>query len=301
MKLRNRSTVQLVLQGGLGNQLFQYFAALYINTKSIKHFEINTSIVGKHGANHGISILDLDLPGRFVNNPGLFTTIGTARIVGAITRKSKFARRIHAKFWSSYFSKTVGYDPNLEEIQPPVLLKGYFQSYRFVEGQSWVNPATVTLRSPSAKYQDLIRIMNMSNVTALHIRRGDYLEHLQDFGVLDKDYYLRALSEINKIQPGNEIWVFSDDIEKVRREFENLMPESTKWIGHEAGLSPAETLLIMSAASNIIISNSTFSWWAAYLGRPKRVFAPKKWYRSLEDPIEIIPSNWTQITSSWIA
>jgi hypothetical protein len=60
-------------------------------------------------------------------------------------------------------------------------------------------------------------------------------------------------------------------------------------------------MILMSRASDLIISNSTFSWWSAYISNKEtNVVAPNKWFRDLEDPKMLIPEHWHQVDSQWI-
>ena len=59
-----------------------------------------------------------------------------------------------------------------------------------------------------------------------------------------------------------------------------------------------EDLLLMSMCDNQIISNSSFSWWGAWLTRNKGVkIAPKKWFgvKGPSDQNDITPKNWITI------
>jgi hypothetical protein len=63
---------------------------------------------------------------------------------------------------------------------------------------------------------------------------------------------------------------------------------------------PEEDLMLMSQSDALIMSNSSFSWWAAQLGnRSKIVVCPTKWFRDIMDPEGLIPPEWNQWESQW--
>jgi hypothetical protein len=59
-------------------------------------------------------------------------------------------------------------------------------------------------------------------------------------------------------------------------------------------ISPSETLELMRYGRAYVIANSSFSWWGAYLRMNHRasVYAPKKWFKGMEDPADLIPPDW---------
>ena len=91
------------------------------------------------------------------------------------------------------------------------------------------------------------------------------------------DYYRRALAAAAAALPGATFVFFSDDPDWVR---ENLQVPGQKTLYAPAGGTAVGDLALMQQCSDFIMSNSTYSWWAQYLGSApqKQVFAPCRWY-----------------------
>jgi hypothetical protein len=62
----------------------------------------------------------------------------------------------------------------------------------------------------------------------------------------------------------------------------------------------AEALYLMSLGSGSVISNSTFSWWSAKLGNGGPIVAPQSWFKTLPEPLHLIPPDWLRIPSTWV-
>lgn len=78
--------------------------------------------------------------------------------------------------------------------------------------------------------------------------------------------------------PGARFFIFSDDPGWCRREFTAADTEVID--SGPVAANPLHDLLLMSLASHHIIANSSYSWWAAWLGdKPgQRVIMPDRWY-----------------------
>ena len=107
--------------------------------------------------------------------------------------------------------------------------------------------------------------------TFLHVRRGDYLGLSHIHCVLTIDYYARAVELID----AKKIVVVSDDIAWVR---EQELFKGERFLIVER-LNELETLALMSLCKRGVCSNSTFSWWGAFLGAGSRgkVVVPERW------------------------
>lgn len=125
--------------------------------------------------------------------------------------------------------------------------------------------------------------------TAIHVRRGDYVRQPQNHPVLDGNYYKKAIDMI----PSEYYMIFSDDINWCKQNF-----IGSKFVFSE-GRSEVEDLALMLSCENTIISNSSFSWFGAWLNKnpSKKIIAPSTWFGPAlpHDTHDLILSTWIQI------
>lgn len=131
-------------------------------------------------------------------------------------------------------------------------------------------------------------IASLPDTVAIHIRRGDYVNNTFHWDLSDTDYYEKAMC----LFTDKKFLVFSDDIEWCKTQ------EVFKDCSFAIGNSEIEDFNLMASCESFIIANSSYSWWAAYLGNSpnKRVIAPREdtWFR---DGIirTKVPASWEQI------
>jgi len=294
--------VTVYLFGGLGNQLFQYFAGLATAEAMgaklyLKPFG-QTSAVGREGE-VGIAAFKRE---------GITTS---SRIPRGLQEKllRRFVTLINqfslGRFSRHYgiFLSDVSELPEMKMDYPHhIRLVGYFQDYKFLDFlERQKKMTTLSLANPSPWFVNLQEQARISKPVIVHIRRGDYLNHAETIGVLDFRYFKNALDVIPQNE-NSEFWIFSDSAE-VAKDFAQfaLLPDLRTQIIRAPSETPdAESMLLMTLGSSIVISNSTFSWWGAYLNKnADLIIVPKKWFKNLDDPTNLIPGNWIYCESVW--
>ena len=171
---------------------------------------------------------------------------------------------------------------------------GPFQSERYFEKcRDVLLKEFQVAASVRAGHLELIEQMKNGQSVCMHIRRGDYLKS-PVHNVCRKKYFTDAVARMKELVPNPVFYVFSDDIEWCRENFEG---EEFVFCS-EPGNQDFEELRLMYNCKHFIIPNSTFSWWAQYLGtyEKKMVIAPDRWYNDLErDVTDIYGKEWIRL------
>lgn len=174
-------------------------------------------------------------------------------------------------------------------------LDGYFQTEDYfkefsLELKNLLGCPPPLKRLLAEKYKTLIE---SSTTVGLHLRRGDYLQ-LKDFHTNlfeDTNYYERAMEYFGE---DSHFLVFSDDIEWCQKNLKN------KKITFMESTDEVSDLYLMSLLPNLIIANSSFSWWGAWLQQERtgNVIAPKEWFGMHNSHIKthrLYPKGWMTV------
>ena len=244
------------LAGGLGNQMFEVAmaASLAKDNNAILVINPNEHILPNQGRN--------------INNY-------TSNIFGHIVLDTNPTLQAQITVKECFY-KPIAFRPNVK-------LQGHFQSFKYFDhNKDYIQK----LFLPPQQHT--------SDLTAVQVRRGDYINFPDHHPMLPTEYYHKAV----KMAGGRNIAIFSDDIQwcKDNLHFEDI--DNIQYMGKEEDWIE---LYKMSECKNIIISNSTFGWWAAYLKTsPGKIFAPAQWFGKvyiqqgfkIED---LLPPEWIQI------
>jgi hypothetical protein len=171
-------------------------------------------------------------------------------------------------FWryNAYFSVPDELFPDLSTVDGEDLGLVYLQDVSALSDvadlvRRYFRPKPEVWATLAHRYEDVLALPNR---TAVHVRRGDYLQHRALFPPLPLEYYEEAMS----LTQGPYL-VFSDDIEWCRANF----PSGCLFVEHNRDY---EDLFLMAACEEHITANSTFSWWGAWLAKARAIY-PNEW------------------------
>lgn len=274
------------LSGGLGNQLFQYFDGARKSLEASESLILDFSGIQLGKVTHGSSLSSINLPVKYDSRNVKLTARNILIRRTLLSLEHRFHNWLRIGDLQNSHLKTI---QNQNFLSYETIAKKY---------SDWKPELT----APSDWYIDLLEATKETKFIALHVRQGDYLEdrNFSTIGVLDTEYYVEAIRLVTEQLGPLPIWGFSDsnlDNSKLNA----IAPGRLKWINPPAGTDAAESLLIMSRASGIILANSTFSWWAVTFGSSDAVVvAPYPWFRELDQPQNLIRPWWRKVPSSWM-
>jgi hypothetical protein len=197
-----------------------------------------------------------------------------------------------------HVERSFAYDPSINSIEQGTTLLGYFQSWRYFPNVGDELRARITnLTAPSQWYLDTAKAIGDSKGSIiLNLRRGDYRQpDLQlVHGLATRAYYERGLGLLRAQGYNGPVFVFSDEVDVAMDELSGIDPQLEP-IDPPPGTHPLEILLAMSRADSMVMANSSFSWWAAWLGdRPDRlVIGPRPWFTDTRiDDRDLLLPGW---------
>jgi hypothetical protein len=287
------------LTGGLGNQMFQYAAGRALADRLGTELLLDTRAFERALARNvytrrTYALASFKLRARLASAADLKDW---PLWVVEIGMRLRFLRPWFRRW---HFEPGIRYDPTVGTLRAPVCLVGYWQSAHYFTDSADGIRADFMLRQPLTDANAaLLEIARTGHNVGLHVRRGDFVtlkDAAQIHGQCSVDYYRRAIGLIRSRCPECRFLVFSDDPSWARAELP-LDPSAVFVTGNDA--SPEFDLALMSACKHHIIANSSFSWWAGWLGySPDQiVIAPSPWYASPKlDARDLAVAGWQYIS-----
>ncbi len=262
------------MSAGLGNQMYQYAFAKVLAEKKKDLLLIDTKLYWADSTrNYQLNKFNISC-----------FTINSANRIGVICRKI-------AIFFS--FKKTI------RLVNEPIWKYPDFIDYKSCNISllgTWAFPNKFDKIWPHlskelslkkqfrTKIQPLIEKLKQENSVSIHIRRGDYLNSstaFQIFNILEDGYYLKAIDIIESSLKKPKYYLFTDDVKSCAEMFTD---RNVKFISLNDSITDYEEFELMKSCRHHVIANSTFSWWAAWLGKSNDgiTIQPRHWYKDKE-------------------
>lgn len=300
--MRKKSEVEVEIVGGLGNQLFGYAAGLFLSRKTMSSLKLNLSMIGVGGTDHGKSILGFSIPSNlFIERSSVVNTRRFInRVNNKLARHFKSYRKKKNAFLGEYVATELGFEEEFWQLNKARKLKGYFQSYTYTDCVRDILIKELVIPNPTSWYLAQLDIIKEQDPIAIHVRRGDFLNLLDDFGVLDISYFESVIQKHVHNSENRKIWIFTDSPEIVAQEIQGTALQESIIVKPAPDSNVNEVMLLMSNFRTLVISNSTFSWWSAYLSNKETdIHAPSKWFKARRDPERLLPPEWNLHESIW--
>ena len=293
------------LWGGLGNQMFQYACGYAVAKRNNQVLKLDTRFFSEeyikknpHFSKQQLNILKFPIEyTETINTKGEFKFISFIQN-RTISRLIRIPKRF--KLWCDhgllYIKETrLQYLPFINSLKYKNLyLDGYWQTEKyFKEFREDLKQQFSLLSVEASSYVEKVGI-NKENSISIHMRMGDYSVNKKKIRhynyVISPQYYLNAIDYVRQKVENPVFYICSNNIERAKELLGNS--ESFIYVNENRAMSDIDEFMIMSMCTNHIISNSTFSWWAAWLSQKEGItIAPDMFFGNAN----IIPDEWKKI------
>lgn len=266
--------IRVLMLGRTGNNLFQYAAGRVLAQRHGVPMVMDASWFNGEGWSQVSCLRRLPLK---------------AGVIRPLTLASRVLRKLTGKHYWEFCGVPViretvvdqSFNPRYLDAPASCMLFGYFQSPLYFQG---IEPLLrEELRMDSLPWQpDTLRTRDRirgDRTVAVHIRRTDYVGNAP-FEVCDLAYYRTAMGRLREHMEGLRFFLFSDDPAWCSQ---HLATDDVEVCALPPGMrDPLHDLHLMAEAGHHIIANSSYSWWAAWLGKKpgQQVLMPSVWYRT---------------------
>ena len=277
--------MKILVNGGLGNQLFQF---AYAHRRTSKNGKIQLVRDSKPREDRPF---ELDALVKTCTHKSVIKVTAPIYLkyrLAVVRRLASHQLPTLAKVAQAIFRTNLEMMPFtyidlMQDRMNSRTSAGYFQHWRFVD-ESWDTfgkDLTSTLSKVELpKFLDLA----VKESLVVHVRQGDLNNVKESMGILSLEYYLDAIEFLRKKTGKHKTIILTDDVNGAMKTF--LGQEIDKFVGPES-LNAWETLKLMSISPNLITANSTLSWWGGYVAGKSgsNVVMPKPWFRNWHEEV----------------
>ncbi|MGZ4042514.1 MAG: alpha-1,2-fucosyltransferase [Bacteroidia bacterium] len=295
------------VQGGLGNQMFQYAFGKMLSKKNHTVLKIDTSLLRENMNQKNVVVRNFDLDifnvtKEFATDKEIVHFNGYPK--GTLLQRTwfKIAKSVIPR--NLLIQDKHIFNPAHLNAPDNTCIVGRWQSELYFK-----DALKDVLHDFEIKKEWLLntvfkeQILKSKNPVSVHVRREDYVVDENNNvirsglvnGNLGIEYYKETVKYIQSKIEGPTFFVFSEDMEWCQANL-GFIPNAifVKTEKNKKGM--AEDMYLIGLCKHHITSHSTFSWWGAYLSKhaDKTVIAPKQWSNTSDEftPPYIIPDNW---------
>lgn len=279
------------LQGGLGNQMFQYAFGRALAKKHGVPLKLDATMFPSYKWHRRmIEHLNISAP---------FASAQEVRRFAIHRRRPNWPWKILNPLLHDPKKYVVEpsfyFNPAILEVRPPCLVDGYWLTEKYFLDIEDVIREEFTVRSELNEYTKHMeeKIRSTESPIMLHVRRGDFIhpQFADRHGAVSSSYYAHAISLMREKAPNASYFIFSDTPEWAR---ENVRPDApTEYIGQTAEWNYLD-LYLMTFCKHFILANSTFGWWGAWLSKSYRhnVTIMPKYMTNKMDVRDLAHESW---------
>jgi hypothetical protein len=280
------------IMGGLGNQLFQYALGRTLSLRLGATLAFDLADLGPRAIRRfGLDAFHVE--GRSATDAEVRRLRGArswwSRLLGR--PESPPATYVHERhLWT--------YDPSWLPTEGESYLEGWWQSERyFIEQESLLRAEFVLRRPFTAHDQALAERMAREPSVSVHIRRGDYVTDpgtRRFYGEYSLEWLERAVEKVCRLESKPTFYVFSDDPQWVAQ---HVRLPGRMSVVSDGRRDPAQELVLMARCRHHLVTNSSYSWWGAWLGRKPGglTIGPRQWNVAGVPAPDVVPVWWMHV------
>ncbi len=271
-----RSNIVVVkMNGGLGNQMFQYAAARALSGNFIYYDLFNLKVNNSTTDTFTARSFELEI---FPNLIGAQLNSIQEKLFNS--RKFFFKLLRNLTFGRIALVKQKGAEFITFPKANNILLHGFFQSEKYFSSHREALLHEFSFPELDVVNKNLLsRIQSIENAVSIHVRRGDYLKpKVKEYhGILPAAYYQKSIALLESDVTNPTYFIFSDDPLWCKENLSHL--NNVEIVVGNTGGNAWKDMCLMSHCKHHIVANSSFSWWGAWLSKSVGIkLAPTKWF-----------------------
>lgn len=278
------------ISGGLGNQMFQYAFGKSMGIITGHEIKVDISWYSRNNERvYGLDVLD---------NPPKIASL--TEIVNVLFRSNlnRFIAKYVRPLWKHSKRYVFEKEPFIYDLtlskDDNLYYDGYWQNPSYLK--DWKNISPFFEYAP--KNNDFMAKLRQEypdrNIVGIQIRGGDYLINTDVGLICNEEYFKKATTFMSEHVTNPLFLIFTDTPDYAAHVLKDLninlvfVPQDIK--------NAIDDIKIMSQCDHVIISNSTFGWWGAWLNKNenKIVVGPKLWHRRFPDRTPLL-ETWIKV------